>query len=79
MKVRVNTFQRSKEVVEHASRQQVDTSKLPVETERQLAHIRTQKQRQLYVNTYQWNKALATYDLENIKGIFQITSGEYRL
>lgn len=67
VKVRVNTFQRSKEVVEQASRQQVDTSKLSVETERQLTYILIRKQRQLYVDTYQWNKALAAYDLENIK------------
>lgn len=57
--VKVNTFRKSAAVIAYATGEEPSTENLPPETEARLAGIRAEKQREYFVSTYQWNKALS--------------------
>ena len=57
--VKVNTFRKSAAVVEDASGEAPPLHNLPHETESRLADIRAAKQREYFMSTFQWNKALS--------------------
>ena len=57
--VKVNTFKKSAAVVEDATGEAPPMENLPASTESRLADIRSAKQREYFMSTYQWNKALS--------------------
>lgn len=60
--VKINTLQKSASVIEDATGESppMEEHDLPEETRARLADIRATKQREYFVKTYQWNKALAS-------------------
>lgn len=65
--VRVNTLEKSADVVRHATGRDPPVDNLPPATEARLDVIRTTKQREYFVATYQWNKALAGLSEESMR------------
>lgn len=57
--VRVNTFEKSRKVVEKATGKALPET-LPPESELRLSQIRATKEREYLMETYQWNKALSS-------------------
>ena len=59
--VKINTFQKSASVIEDATGESppMEHDDLPEETRARLADIRASKQREYFIKTFQWNKALA--------------------
>ena len=56
--VKVNTFRKSASVIKVATGREPPVENLPPETEMRLSAIRATKQREYFISTYQWNKAL---------------------
>ena len=58
--VKINTIQKSASVIEDATGETLPVEDdLPEETKARLADVRAAKQREYFMKTYQWNKALA--------------------
>ena len=55
----MNSFRKSALVVEEATGEEPPVDDLPPETASRLAEVREMKQREFFISTFQWNKALS--------------------